>query len=187
MITITQLKKYVNYTDSDLDGYFQSIIDQTENFITEYCQQPIDETTVQEVRHGNNTVRIALPNTTPVSDLTVEYREVTGTTYSEVTGCSIVTIGGLPYVYNPNFFYTSRIYRFSYTAGWDIVPEALQRIAIEMSAVAYNEQSSGHGKGLVGLSSVSDNFSGVAKTTTFRNLWMDRWFRELTTYRVPTG
>lgn len=187
MITISQVKQYINYADSDLDSYFQTLVNQTENFIEEYCQQPIDRASVVNRAVGNGTVRLALPNTSPITDLTVRSRMVGGSTYTAVSGCEAVVIGGLPFVYNPNLFYADKIYEFSYTAGWDVAPDTLQRIAVEMVAVAYNEQSAGHGKGLLGLSSVSDNFSGIAKTTAFRNMWLDRWYRELSMYRIPAG
>lgn len=184
MITTTELKQYLNITDSTLDSFLSNVITHcTAKIEAEICTSLSSSS---RTRYFNgNSMTLYLINDLNVTALTsLRYREDPTDSWTTISPSlyGIHNVGLLHYVYFSDVFDSSYTYELVYTAGYSTIPTDLKTLCIELSASWFNDSE--HGKGRLGLNSQSITIHGQVGTNSFHNVWETRVKPELQKYRV---
>lgn len=191
MITIEEVKRYLNIDDSevDLDLFLEQCINYTFSEIENYCRQPIalkeQEKTFKVV--GNSIIF----NQYPINEITnVEI-------YDDYFNL-IETVSDTDYILNLQsslyfLIFNSDSYngynaKVTYSCGYNSIPNDLLKVHIEMIAIMFKESDvrGGLGGGRIGLSSNSENINSISTNINF-SVPTERWNKILNRYRAVIG
>lgn len=189
MITLTELKTYLNITDSNKDSLLQSCIDASVKEIEDYCNRKLSSGTYTEYLNGNGRTEIYLRNY-PINEVTsiLYYTDYDGYDDIFITGDTpensvliIEQTNCIKLLKCYYFFKGCKNIKITYTAGFDTddAPEDIKSVLLELSSIKYyNSPVSGHAR----LGKASDNVnSATGESTTFKD---PDWKTVLNKYKI---
>ena len=187
MITLTELKTYLNITDNSKDTFLQSCIDSSVNEIEDYLNRKLSPDTYVEYLDGNNKSMIYLRNK-PINSITsIECFDEYDTYEDLFTGSDtasnsvqIITDDNLIKLLKGYFFYNGcKNFKITYTAGYSTTPDDIKSVLLELASLKYyNSPLSGHAR----LGKASDNInSATGESTTYKD---PNWKTVLNKYRL---
>ena len=176
---ISTLKNYLNISTATYD----SVLDQLQTFvdgrIINLCNQNIMQTTTAYVFNGNATAMKTLPNfpVTALGSLSVRSSLTSGWTSVGALNTDYELTEDNRVYYPAGFASGIRNYKAIYTYGYTQVPDAVQRVALEMCDIIYkNSDIKGNPESRLGRGNVSFSEGGVTQTKSFIDLdpkWRD--------------
>lgn len=189
MLALTELKTYLNVTDSSKDTLLQSCIDAAIRELEDFCNRRLTEGSYIEYADGNNKTELYLRNT-PINSITsIEYFDEYDTYEDLFTGTDtasnsilILTQSNLIKLLKGYFFYKGcKNIKITYTAGYDETnaPKDIKNVLTEMASIKfYNSAFSSHAR----LGKASDNInSATGEAVTYK---APDWKTVLNKYRL---
>jgi len=196
LVALAVVKEYLNITDTNQDAFLQRWIGLISKKVEHYTEKKIAAQTISaEIVDGNGT-RFLQPRFWPVLRLAgtsdaeklanLQYRDDPDSAWTDIeTDINHVFIyPDRPWqieLYDEIFPHGLRNIKLSYIAGYDPVPEDLQRLCIEEIAMIWKEANRS-GLFRLGESSESSAQGGVSYSKAFLNL-TERWQTVLDQYR----
>lgn len=187
MITLTELKQYLNITDSSKDTFLQSCIDSSVCEIEDFCNRKLSPDTYVEYLDGNNKTEIYLRNKPINSISSIECFDEYDTFVDLFTGSDtasnsvqIITQHNLIKLLKGYFFYKGcKNIKITYTAGYSTTPDDIKSVLLELATIKfYNSPLSGHAR----LGKASDNINSVTgEAVTYK---APDWKTVLNKYRL---
>lgn len=187
MITLTELKSYLNITDTSKDVFLQSCIDSSVKEIEDFCNRKISTGTYTEFLDGNSKSEIYLRNT-PINTITsISYFDgydtydnifISGDT--PLNSAQIISQSNSVRLLKGYFFYKGcKNIKIVYTAGYSTTPDDIKSVLLEIASLKYyNSPLSGHAR----LGKASDNTSSATGEST--SYEKPDWKTVLSKYRL---
>lgn len=189
LIDKVQLKDYLDIQTQEYDPFIESIITNNTKIIENYISQPIEATDITRYYDGNDSNMIMIKEF-PVNSISrLEERSTSSATFTALATTDYFLLKGqdITHIYNCNGF-TKGIsnYKAVFNVGYSSIPEELQQVCIEMSAITFKEsaQDGGLKGGRLGVLSLSENVSGISTQTQYKDKWKD-WERIMQPYKLP--
>lgn len=187
MITLTELKQYLNLTDASKDTFLQNCIDASVKEIEDFCNRKLSPGTYTEYIDGNNKSVIHLRNKPITSITSIECFDEYETYQNLFTGSDSV-FNAVEIIPQQNcikllkgyYFYKGcKNIKVTYAAGYSTTPDDVKSVLLELATLKYyNSPLSGHAR----LGKASDNINSVTgQSTTFKE---PDWKRVLNKYRL---
>lgn len=122
LLTVSDFKTYINYSKDTFDTEIEVLIKGAESFIAKYCNNTIEQASVEEVFDGDEiTDSIFLKNNLDLTGITIYKWDTTNNVWSEI----VDVYGSEYYVYTEegridlnSILSGKRNYKVSYTAGY---------------------------------------------------------------------
>lgn len=189
MITLQEIKTYLNITDNTKDAFLQTCITASVNELEDYCKRKLTSDTYTEYLDGNDRTEIYLRNT-PLQSITSisvynnydSYDDIftTGDTASNST-VILADTNSIKLIKGYYFFKGCKNIKVVYLSGYDTdtAPEDIKSVLKELTTVKfYNSPLSGHAR----LGKASDNInSATGESTTYKD---PNWKTVLNKYRL---
>jgi hypothetical protein len=150
LVTKEELRRYLNWNESsssaESDDLFDQIINSASDIIEHYCNTKIKLSEVTETVSGNGSDRLFMSNSHITKITNCKYWNGSAFTdyYTpgEIEQC---LFSSLHVIYNraQNFEEGIFNFQFTYTCGFDPVPEDLKLICLELCTVLFNNSSFG--------------------------------------------
>ena len=170
---ISTLKNYLNVTSTANDSMFDQLQSFVDARILNICNQSIMQTTRTYTFDGNGTVIKVLPNfpVTALASLARRASIVSGWTSAGVLSSDFELTEDNRIYYPAGFTTGLRNYQAVYTYGYTQVPDAVQRVALEMCDIIYkNSDLKGNPESRLGRASISFSEGGITQTKAFLDL-----------------
>jgi len=185
MITKSELKSYlkIENTTKDYDNLFDSFILTATNEINSICNQHIAKglTTINFVGAGETSKLIKEFPVTELSSVASRTTPSEAWTALLTTDFTIYESNNNYFCYSTSGFTSGSHFQLAYNSGYDIIPNPIKQICIEMCAVMFKESSRGDAR--LGVQQDGENLQGVSNTKVFKPI---NWFDKLRVYRIPT-
>lgn len=168
----------ITLTDATLDELIEEWRAASIGAIERFCGQPM---TAQNVTHDFRAKGSRhTPPYFPVRNIVSLSKFESGAFVAEVPTLYTLLLGGIEY---ESEFDGKSVYRAVLSVGYEELPEEVVDIFREMVMMHYKNSEFAPGARL-GVSSVTENFSGTSKTLSLRSL-TEEWENKLDKYRVP--
>jgi len=189
MITLQELKTYLNITDDTKDVFLQACIDASVREIEDYCKRKLTSGTYTEYIDGKDKTEIYLRNS-PLHSVTsisvYNYYDSYDSIFTSGDTASNSTIiltatNSIKLLKGYYFFKGCKNIKVVYVSGYDTdtAPQDLKSVLKELASLKfYNSPLSGHAR----LGKASDNVnSATGESTSFQT---PDWKTVLNTYRL---
>ena len=182
LTTLTYIKSYLNILTTEYDTPLGMFKDSAEEEVKRYCNSALELNTSEYYFIGNNYVLKTLPDTPVISLNTLEYRNNFSDTFTAITSTEygMVTIDGVCYLQHNSGFNGDVQYRVNYTSGYATIPQPIQQVVIEKTAVMFKESNLNDTR--LGIGVAVSNINGVSSNITYKDLF-DNHKRILKPYR----
>lgn len=182
MVTTTEVKTYLKITDTALDSFFTTLIDECTDKINKYCRTTLSSSSRTFIFQGNGLGLKLIKDINVTAITALKYKENIEDSWITISSdFSLHKEGTLAYLYYKNGL-GSMLYEVTYTAGYSTIPAELKGVCIEMVAIKYLESKQGENR--LGKLTTSNTIQGQVNTTTFANLMSTRWADILNNYKV---
>lgn len=173
LISKSEVKEYIGYTDTDIDDAIDNIIARVNNEVLNLLGQQVESTTTDVYVSGVSNTECLLVNSPITAINSLSYRATPLDSWSTVSSSdyALKVKDGLTYWVYYNSFSSSYEYKINITYGYDSVPEAVKGVAIDMTVdklldtnLVTTDQAGRHG-----LSSRVITINGDSGTTVYKN------------------
>jgi hypothetical protein len=187
LITKNRLKRYLNINLDDVnnDAFFDDISAAVSAEIVNSCNQSLELGNITEMVSGNGKDVLILDHKPVNSLLTIESRDEIDDdwTTETITNYKLFNIKSNIYkIYCEDGFDDGESnYRITMSAGYTVIPDPIQKVATEYSAIIYKESNLGDKR--LGMSQSNESFKDFTKNITYKDL-SDKWIKMLKPYRI---
>jgi len=190
MITLDELKQYMQISDSSQDAFLQTCADNAISTVNDFCGRDFRAASYTEYISGKSTPIIKI-NNFPLSSVSLlQFYDSSIYDYSNIITGAGDTIGNSArllsatgeiillkgYLFPPG---ESNI-KITYTGGYSSAPADIKGVCLEIAAVYYKNSYAGKGGGRLGLLSQS---AGSGESITFDTNLTKKWQMILNAYR----
>lgn len=182
IVSLDSVKSYLKISGTSIDTLLTTFINQSQKEIEKYINKNLDygSKTIYKSVKDNSTLLLIDDNVNSITSLS--YRANPLDSWTLISSDLYTIVLNDNYFIYYDLFETSKEYKIVYNGGWSTIPDDLQSVAIEMTAIKLNE--SGEGKNVIGINQIANGFSGNNETTSFIDLFEKRWKRILSKYKV---
>lgn len=178
IITNTDVKNYLDITETAYDSKITDYISKVESEIIEFIGQNIESGDTDVIFKGNGKSKTLLVNCPVTLVNTLSYREtpLEDWTVIDTDLYKLYYEDSVYWIYY-DYFNSNYQYKANITYGYDTIPEALKMIAIEMTTdlILNSRGIIGNDGFRHGIVSKADSVNGYTSTTGFRTpYYLDR-------------
>lgn len=189
VITNTEVKAYLNITNSTNDTQLTAYCDRVQKQCEQYCNQHFDSTSHDYYFTGLGSEYYVMPFRTITAVNSIYYRIRPTDTWVALSAINYALYedGKINKLYNYGSFLYGYHYKVNITSGYSYLnmPTDLKQILIEMVSTIYAE-SKLSGDSRLAVDQVVTSFAGEITNKRYLDLWQTRWKELLKPYRVPT-
>ncbi len=182
IISLTELKNYLNVSGTTNDTFYTQLINEATNYINNFVRYNVESGSRTIYFSSQSGCYLFLNDINVTAITTLKYKSLPTENYTTVSSAkyALQKIQGLQYLYCEDG-YGYEINELVYTAGYSTIPDVIKNVAIEMVTMKIKE--SGLGKSQLGLAVQTETRNNVTETNQIQSL-QNKWHNMLQPYKL---